>query len=484
MKNMNDDTDRLFRLFYEKWDVTPESCVPLAASGGDRKYYRLTAGHITVLGVVADRHRDAEAYVRLSAIFRSSGVRVPEVYGCAPDFSCYLVEYLGDVSLFSRLDSPCAPQLIEEAMRELVKMQTVPQERWREAVGYPPLSRRQILWDLNYFKYEFLMNSGVVFDEDLLENDFELMADKLMAIPDSQQGFMMRDCQSRNIMIHNASGPHPTPFFIDFQGGRRGPLLYDAVSMLWQAKARFSEVEKGRYLRVYADSLAEAAETTAEEILGNVDLIALFRTLQVLGAYGYRGLVQHRAHFIESIPGALANLSELESRHALDSYPELRRVAKALAALDRFKKEAPGHLVVKVFSFSYKGGYPEDLTGNGGGFMFDCRGMHNPGRYEEYKALTGRDLPVIEFLEDRGEVQEFVRKAIDITSPTIERYRSRGFSSLQIGFGCTGGRHRSVYCAEKVARQLARMFPDVEVVLCHREQNITERFSRVTSCDN
>ena len=277
---------------------------------------------------------------------------------------------------------------------------------------------------------------------------------------------MFRDFQSRNVMVCDGK-----PYFIDFQGGRRGPGIYDAVSFLWQAKAGFSDDFRSKMLDYYFEMrhvLAGENRDYVRERKLTYDF-ALFRTLQVLGAYGLRGLVERKAHFIESIPPALRNLRSLLSSGAADDYPELKRICNEICNDARFKENESGALHIKVFSFSYKKGYPADYTGNGGGFMFDCRGMHNPGRYQEYKSLTGRDRAVIDFLEERGEVQEFVRKAVDIVSPSVETYIRRGFSNLQIGFGCTGGQHRSVYCAEHVATILADKYPEATVTLIHRE---------------
>ena len=332
------------------------------------------------------------------------------------------------------------------------------------------------MWDLNYFKYEFLKPAGVDFNEDLLEDDFETFATSLVETDPRLWGFMMRDCQSRNVMLS------PDPVFIDYQGGRFGPCIYDAVSFVMQARARFSAEMRQELLRVYAKAFSEARRIPSDVVLEAVCRFSLFRTLQVLGAYGFRGLVQKRAHFIESIPAALENLAALSAGGALDAYPGLSAAACSLLSESRFSpalmREDDGRLHVKVFSFSYKRGYPEDLTGNGGGFMFDCRGMHNPGRYDRYKPLTGRDPEVAEFLKERGEADLFAARAFEMVSPSVERYIKRGFSSLQIGFGCTGGRHRSVYCAERMARNIAESFPEVVVELIHREQNIKEMFNR------
>lgn len=260
--------------------------------------------------------------------------------------------------------------------------------------------------------------------------------------------------------------------FIDFQGGRKGPVLYDAVSFLWQARAGFSSDFRKKMVEYYALEYCEGDFIKAKKMLTALPLIILFRTLQVLGAYGFRGLVEHRAHFIVSIPGALSNLREMLIEGAVDSYPELKRIVEILIKDHRFSKlelsdKTP--LTIEVFSFSYKNGYPDDFSGNGGGFMFDCRAMHNPGRYKQYKELTGRDSEVVDFLEERGEVQAFLSAAWSLTDPAVERYLRRGFNNLQIGFGCTGGQHRSVYCAEATAHHISAFFPEANVVLLHRE---------------
>ncbi len=472
-----DHIDALYGLCDTKFGKCPESFSTMPQGGGDRQYLRLRfSDGMTVIGVVDDNRGDAKAFVGLSKVFARHGVSVPEVYACSQDFTCYLEQDLGDRSLFSVLGEIDVASTGADVMKELVRMQTVDPREWSGSVCYGDFSRRQAMWDLNYFKYEFLKPAGVDFNEDLLEDDFETFATSLVETDPRLWGFMMRDCQSRNVMLS------PDPVFIDYQGGRFGPCIYDAVSFVMQARARFSAEMRQELLRVYAKAFSEARRIPSDVVLEAVCRFSLFRTLQVLGAYGFRGLVQKRAHFIESIPAALENLAALSAGGALDAYPGLSAAACSLLSESRFSpalmREDDGRLHVKVFSFSYKRGYPEDLTGNGGGFMFDCRGMHNPGRYDRYKPLTGRDPEVAEFLKERGEADLFAARAFEMVSPSVERYIKRGFSSLQIGFGCTGGRHRSVYCAERMARNIAESFPEVVVELIHREQNIKEMFNR------
>lgn len=447
----------------------------LPGAGSNRRYYRLADGAgWSCIGVAGDSERDCRAFVALARDFAKAGINVPAVYEVSADGMYYLQQDLGNVSLFDIIkkkgpDSDEVAAAVGETMRNLAFLHSVPSEFWEKDVEYGEFSRRQVMWDLNYFKYEYLKPGGFDFDEDALEDDFERFSEALTANRDGYS-FMYRDCQSRNVMMSDDN----KPYWIDFQGGRKGPGIYDVVSFLWQAKAGFGNTFRERMVDVYFETSREIAEdnTTCKTVYTKKDagMFALFRTLQVLGAYGLRGLVERKAHFIESIPGALENLKELMEAGEIDAYPELKRVAGVIVADKRFEvNEGEVGLKVSVFSFSYKKGYPADYSGNGGGFMFDCRGMHNPGRYEEYKKLTGRDKPVIDFLESRGEVQQFVDKALSIVSGSVETYLRRGFTGLQIGFGCTGGQHRSVYCAERMARMLKERYPDVIVELIHRE---------------
>lgn len=456
----------MYRRFLGVDNETNIKIYRLPQAGSDRKYFRLISDKGSAIGTYVEDKAEGKCFVELARLFLGAGCNVPNILAVENGGSLYLQEDLGSDSLFAVLSDDFSEVLIKETLTELVKLQKTPQTLWNKCVVNRPFSVRQVKWDLNYFKYEYLKQRDLIFDEDELENDFELLSQCLCNLDSQFEGFMMRDCQSRNVMINDHR-----PFFIDFQGGRLGPAIYDAVSFLWQARLALPDALKDEMLRFYVKTYVGDDAAKQAEMLRPLDDFVLFRTLQVLGAYGYRGLIQHRAHFLESIPGALRNLESLVRKGVLDRFPELKRISILLASDKSFKPLArDGRLRVEVFSFSFKKGYPSDFSGNGGGFMFDCRAMHNPGRYAEYKSLTGRDREVKEFLERIGEVKSFLNNAWGLTDAAVERYIQRGFSNLQIGFGCTGGQHRSVYCAEATARHLQSLFPEVDILLSHREQ--------------
>lgn len=480
--SISDYQNRLAEMYAACFGRKVESVMRLPGAGSARIYYRIEGEGKNCIGTVSQNRDDSEAFIALSKVFRDNGANVPEIYCYSDDKKLYLQEDLGDRSLFdmiaaARKDSSLSYELeamVKKSIGQLVKIQNINIKALKNSVRYPDFSRRQVMWDLNYFKYEYLKPSGFDFDEDKLEDDFETFAEELLMIAKMDDGFMYRDFQSRNIIIKDKE-----PWLIDFQGGRIGPKIYDIVSFLWQAKAKFSTVFRRKMLDYYWDESEKVVRANGriyqfdkKRFIQIVNMFALFRTLQVLGAYGLRGLVERKSHFIESIPAALQNLKALINKGVADAYPMLKSICNVICDDPRFSMSKDDGLTVTVFSFSYKKGYPADFSGNGGGFMFDCRGMHNPGRYDEYKPLTGRDKAVIDFLEERGEVQKFTAMAMEMVSPTVERYLQRGFNSLQIGFGCTGGRHRSVYCAEIVAKMLVQKFPDAKVRLIHREQDI------------
>lgn len=327
-------------------------------------------------------------------------------------------------------------------------------------------NRRSILWDLNYFKYCFLKTTGLEFQENLLEDDFEHMADALLQI--QPQVFMYRDFQSRNVMLREGK-----PYFIDFQGGRKGPFYYDVASFLWQAKANYPDSLRQELIDEYLDALQPYHAIGKEQFLATLRHFVLFRTLQVLGAYGFRGYFEKKAHFIQSVPYAIENLRQLLETD-FPEYPYVCLVLRKLTELPQFASVRNRRkLTVRVMSFSYKKGIPEDPSGNGGGYVFDCRAVHNPGKYEQYKQLTGRDKPVIDFLEQDGEILRFLEHVDALVDAHVQRFLERGFTNLSICFGCTGGQHRSVYSAEHVARHLNEKF-GVRIQLIHREQHIEQ----------
>lgn len=466
--------EQLKKLFTTYYNIEPESVVPIAGSGSARRYYRLAGEAVSAIGVVGPDRRENETFIRLARAFRSEGLPVPEVYAVSADRSRYLQQDLGDTSLFSLLGGQAGEAPVEATMRSLPGLQLA--RSVTDDMLYPVkmMSGEQVMDDLNYFRYCFLKAVGVESDAGRLMGEFREIVARVEQTPAELRGLMLRDCQSRNVMVSAGR-----PVFIDFQSARRGPLLYDVASFLWQARAGFSREFRARMAEVYVDELSRRRRVERQAASDSLQLMVLIRTLQVLGAYGLRGLTQRKAHFLQSLPAVLGNIRELAASPQLEGLPELCRCLNEVVDGERFRVAEPrkGRLLVSVMSFSYKQGYPDDFTGNGGGFMFDCRAMHNPGRYERYKPLTGRDREVIDFLEERGEVQQFLAGAMSLVKPAAGRYAERGFTHLQVGFGCTGGRHRSVYCAEHLARMLRESFPadKVEILLLHREQHITER---------
>lgn len=447
--------------------------VPITGSASNRSYYRLSSSSGSCVGVVGLDRAENHAFLTIASHFRSKGINVPEILAVSDDGMRYLQEDLGtDVlyDMYARTGMTKETEaLLCSAMAALPRMQVEGADGLDFSVCYPQpeFDRRMVMFDLNYFKYCFLKPSGLEFDENRLQDDFERLADDLTAV--GADTFMYRDFQVRNVMVKDGN-----PCFIDFQGGMQGPIYYDVASFIWHARAGYSQELKMKMLDAYLDALSAYVSIGREEFIDTLRLFVLFRTMQVLGAYGFRGLVEQKAAFVVNIPEALASLdSQLEM--PFESYPYLDSVLRRLAALPRFaRSQQDGKLEVKVYSFSFKKGIPQDLSGNGGGYVFDCRSIHNPGRYEPYKKLTGRDKPVIDFLEEDGEITGFLEHVYGVVDPHVETFSSRGFTSLMVSFGCTGGQHRSVYCAEHLAHHLADKYPHVRVRLIHREQKIEE----------
>lgn len=473
--------NQLINLYQSHYSCAPESCVPLTGSASNRKYYRLSDGKHTCIGVVGTDARENEAFLTIAGHFRSKGINVPEIYAVSLDRMAYIQEDLGDAVLFDMLTQArktgegldAVESLLCKAMSMLPKIQFEGAEGLDFSVCYPQPSfdRRMVMFDLNYFKYCFLKPAGLEFDEVALQDDYEKLADDLLAV--DTDTFLYRDFNARNVMIKEGE-----PYFVDFQGGRRGPVFYDVASFAWQARARFTDSQKEMMLKAYMDAYSAYSSLDEQQFRSNLRLFVLFRLLQVLGAYGFRGWVEHKANFVTSIPAAISELKAWLTDPS-DRYPYLMETLNRLTALPRFAEDSQeeGVLEVKVYSFSFKKGVPYDPSGNGGGYVFDCRSIHNPGRYEPYKKLTGRDEPVIKFLEDDGEVFGFLEHVYGVVDPHVETYSKRGFTSLMVSFGCTGGQHRSVYCAEHLAHHLAQKYPHIRVRLIHREQHLNSYVS-------
>lgn len=465
--------ERLTRLYDSEYGCHPASVTLLTGSASNRRYYRLASDAGTCIGVIGTDIRENNAFVTIARHFRAKGINVPEVYAVSEDMSAYLQQDLGDCVLFDLLaaarkgseDMSRVEALLDKTMAMLPVIQYDGAEGLDFSVCYPQPSfdMRMVMFDLNYFKYCFLKPSGIEFDEVLLQDDFERFAADLLK--EDTDTFLYRDFNARNVMVVGDE-----PYFVDFQGGRRGPIYYDVASFVWQARARYSSESKERMLSIYMEGLGRYNSVSRDAFTERLDLFILFRLLQVLGAYGFRGLVEQKANFVTSIPAAISELKSMTGRFS-SSYPYLTQTLERLCALQRFADvDSDGVLEVRVCSFSFKKGIPHDPTGNGGGYVFDCRSIHNPGRYEPYKKLTGKDEPVIRFLEEDGEILSFLEHVYGVVDPHVETYSGRGFTSLMVSFGCTGGQHRSVYCAEHLAAHLREKYPDIRVSLRHREQ--------------
>lgn len=450
----------------------------LSASGSNRRYFRLESKNNTVIGVEGTSVEENNAFIKMAKHFYSKGLPVPHFIAQSPNGLFYLQQDLGDTLLFDFIAEGrktgvfCEPEkgMLRKTMRILPSIQVKGADGFDFSVCYPQpeFNERSILWDLNYFKYCFLKSTGLEFQENRLEDDFVKLSSILLS--SNSNTFMYRDFQSRNVMVKDNE-----PYFIDFQGGRKGPLYYDVASFLWQAKAKYSDELREELLDEYLNALAELMPVDKVDFRRQLKHFVLFRTLQVLGAYGFRGYFEKKPHFLQSIPFAIENLREM-IREEIADYPYLVSVLREMTELKQFNEvEVKKPLIVKVYSFSYKKGIPNDDSGNGGGFVFDCRAVNNPGKYERYAQLTGLDDSVIQFLENDGEILTFLDNAKNLVNASVKRYKDRGFTHLMISFGCTGGRHRSVYSAQKMAEHINRTF-GVEVQLIHREQNIEQLF--------
>ena len=468
-------------LFFEATGKKAGEQTALTASGSNRRYYRIESEDKTtsLIGVQGTSRDENHAFLYMAEHFMKKGLNVPKVLAVGDDEMHYVQQDLGNVLLFDYIAegrktgvfSAKEKDMLRSTMRALARFQVIGAEEFdfNQCYPQPEFNLRSILWDLNYFKYCFLKATGLDFQEDKLENEFERLA--YILLQNRMNAFMYRDFQSRNVMVCKKDDGTEVPYFIDFQGGRKGPVFYDVASFLWQAKANFHPDLREELVEVYLEELQKYMPVDRELFYETLKHFVLFRTMQVLGAYGFRGYFEKKPHFLQSIPFAIDNLRHL-LKHASEDYPYLIEVLQKMTEMKQFKDVGVRKpLVVRVMSFSYKKGIPADPSGNGGGFVFDCRAVNNPGKYERYTHFTGMDEPVIQFLEEDGEIKPFLDQAYQLVDFSVKRYMDRGFQNLMVSFGCTGGQHRSVYSAEKMAQHINEKF-GVEVQLIHREQNM------------
>jgi aminoglycoside/choline kinase family phosphotransferase len=468
--------DILQQLFEQHFHTPAEQVQPLQGKlgGSGRKIIRLDGGGFSAIGILYDVREENVAFLEFSRHFRRHGLPVPEIYAEDLDHGAYLEEDLGGTTLFEflskhRTNEKIAAQAVEAYRKVIAVLPRFQVEAGRDlnySVCYPRASfdRQSIAWDLNYFKYYFLRLAGIAFNEQALEDDFDRLTEFLLSAPHDY--FLYRDFQSRNVMLRDGQ-----PFFLDYQGGRNGALQYDVASLLYDAKADLPPELRQQLLDHYLDTVAGFIKLDRGEFMQYYYAYVYVRIMQALGAYGFRGFYERKAHFLQSVPYALKNLRWLLHNTTLPiALPTLMDAFNSMLGSEKLQNLATDaeNLVVRIFSFSFHRGWPKDETGNGGGFVFDGRSLPNPGREERFKTLTGRDAPVIDYLNQQESVHQFMAGVLSLVDASVSEYQRRGFHNLMVSFGCTGGQHRSVYLAEQLAKRL-RSRSGVEVVLRHRE---------------
>src|SRR5580692_7882550 len=454
--------DVLKKLFEQRFQTPPDRIHALQGElgGSGRKIIRLGSAQVSAIGILYGVREENLAFLEFSKHFRRHGLPVPEIYAEDLDRGAYLEEDFGDTTLFqflskNREGERIAPSAIEAYRKVVAILPRFQIEAGRDLnynVCYPRQSfdRQSITWDLNYFKYYFLRLAGISFNEQALEDDFNSLTDFLLSA--DRDYFLYRDFQSRNVMLVKGQ-----PFFLDYQGGRKGALQYDIASLLYDAKADLPPELRQHLLDLYIEKLSGFVDVKRDAFLHHYYAYVYVRILQALGAYGFRGFYERRAHFLQSVPYALKNLRWLLHNVKLPiALPTLMESFNNMLASEKLQGLASeaDNLTVRIFSFSYHRGIPKDETGNGGGHVFDGRLLPNPGREEQFKPLTGKDAPVIEYLDKEASVHRFLALATSMVDDSVFEYQRRGFKNLMVSFGCTGGQHRSVYLAEQLAKRL------------------------------
>jgi aminoglycoside/choline kinase family phosphotransferase len=466
--------DVLNRLFEQRFRVPAERVEALQGKlgGSGRTIVRVRGGGVSAIGIVYSVREENVAFLEFSRHFLAHGLAVPEIYAENLDQGAYLEEDLGDTTLFeylsqNRAGEAISPEVIEayrKVVAELPRFQVEAGRDLNYKVCYPRASfdRQSIAWDLNYFKYYFLRLASIPFNEQALEHDFGRLTKFLLSA--DREFFLYRDFQSRNVMLRDGK-----PFFVDYQGGRKGALQYDIASLLYDGKADLPPSLRDELLNYYLECLTKYVGISSDAFMEHYYSYVYIRIMQALGAYGFRGFYERKPHFLQSVPYALKNLRWLASNVKLPiELPALMDAFNRMSESETLHTPAvqAGVLTVRIFSFSFHGDKPVDESGNGGGFVFDARSLPNPGREESFKQLTGKDQPVIEYLNLHAEVHQYFASVRSLVDESVSTYRRRGFTSLMVSFGCTGGQHRSVYLAETLAKELQGT-DGVEIVLRH-----------------
>jgi aminoglycoside/choline kinase family phosphotransferase len=477
--------DILKRLFEQHFHLPAEKVEPLHGElgGSGRAIVRLAGGGQTAIGIIYPVREENVAFIEFSRHFKRHGLPVPDIYAEALNEGAYLEEDLGDTTLYEFLGAHRKGEAIEPVALSAYRKVVAALPRFQVEAGgdlnykvcYPRASfdRQSIAWDLNYFKYYFLRLAGIPFNEQALENDFARLTRFLLTAPHDY--FLFRDFQSRNVMLRDGE-----PYFLDYQGGRRGALQYDIASLLYDAKADLPPEVRAELLEHYLDCLGKYLPLDRAAFMEHYYSYVYVRIMQALGAYGFRGFYERKAHFLQSVPYALKNLRWLAENAPLPiALPTLMEAFKGMMSSEKLTGLAipAAGLKVRVFSFSFHKQMPADESGNGGGFVFDARSLPNPGREERFKQLTGRDAGVIEYLRAEESMAQFVENAFALVDASVAAYQRRGFKDLMVSFGCTGGQHRSVYLAELLAKHLASK-AGVEVVVRHLNLEQREREQR------
>lgn len=446
---------------------------PLPGAGSQRRYFRLTPqGQPSMIGTYGANVAENAAFLYLSRHFKALNLCVPDIYAVSACGQFYLQQDFGSIALLDILVNPERYQGYNSVALTHLALEHLAQVQQKGAFGLDsqrlfPIARvdsTALMWDFNYFKYSFLRIAVPELDEPALEADFQTLTRLLLER--TLWGFQYRDFQSRNIMLPDAQ----TLAFIDYQGGRIGPLLYDAASFLYQARAGFTPEQRQQLLVHYLDCLELTPPITRQMLEQQFPLVAAFRIMQTLGAYGFRGYVQRKPHFLLSIPAAIQNLNLLAQNGTLDCTPYISELVQRLSESSLVSSYADDFegLTLHISSVSLKKGYPEPDAQNGGGFVFDCRFLPNPGRLEAFRSKTGLDEDVKTYLEQCAEVEEFMTTVLQIIGAAVANYKERKFKHLAVTFGCTGGQHRSVYCANRLAQHFANV-DGVRIDLKHRE---------------